>query len=142
MSIPEIIIFVFIAVIVILTPLFLAFMNSRISVSIEHNAVRRATYEIAENLLNSDISRNGGLLLGKLNELDGASTEPVRHCYAYHVTVTSPQKLDNKNSWSFGFNGKDDVFSVALPVYIHSNGIFPANLKVSVYDTKVERCGK
>lgn len=141
MSFPEIMIFVFIAIVLILIPLFLAWLNSRITVNIEDNALRRASYEIAENLLNSGIAINGGFLLNKLNELDGTVAEPVKHCYAYRVTVTTQQKINEKNIWSFGFSG-DDKFSVDLPVYIHASGIVPAKFNLKVFDTKEVRCGK
>lgn len=88
-----------------------------------------------------EISKNGGFLLEKLNELDGTPTEPLKSCYAYHVSVTSSQTLGDKKSWSFGFSGNEE-FSADFPVYIYSNGIFPANFRLAVYDTKAERCGK
>lgn len=140
MSIPEIIIFVFIAIILILIPLFLSFLNSRITVNIEDNGLRLAAYQIAENLLSSNIATNGGFLLDKLNELDGTNVEPVGSCYAYHVTLTA-QGL-KKNIWSFGSTKTGEEFSLELPVKIYSDTDFPANFKLAVYDTKEERCKK
>jgi len=141
MSIPEIFISILIIALVVLIPLFLVWLNSKIGVSIEGNDLIRATHEIAENLLNGGISENGGFRLDKLNEIDGTSTEPVWHCYAYYAVITTKEKLNGKQSWSFGFHGSDDKYSIDLPVHIASQkAMFPAAFNLKIYDTKKERC--
>ena len=141
MSMVEILITVFIFINLIFVPIFLSSLLSKISVNIEYNALKRAATEIAENILNSDITENGAFLLDRLNELDKTNTEPVWHCYAYHAIITAFQKIDNKDIWDFGYQGRGEDFSIELPSSIAVAGnIVPAKFRLIVYDTNAVRC--
>jgi len=141
MSMVEILITVFIFINLIFVPIFLSSLLSKISVGIEDNALKRAATEIAENILNSELTENGAFLLDKLNALDKTNTEPVWHCYAYHMWISTFQKIDNKNIWEFGYQGGGEDFSMELPSSIAVAGnIVPAKFRLTVYDTNAVRC--
>ncbi len=93
-----------------------------------------------DSLEGESLSRDGGFFIGGLNKLDGTSMEPVWHCYAYHVTVTSPVKIGEKKIWEFGYKGGDEAFAAEFPVYIRADKIYPANFRLDVYDTEKKRC--
>ena len=140
MSMVEILVTVFIFISLILVPIFLSSLLSKISVNIEDNALKRAATEIAENLLNSDLTENGAFLLDKLNALDKTNTEPVRHCYAYRVRISTFQNIDKKNVWEFGYLGNEDDFSMEQPSFISAKELVPAKFRLTVYNTNAVRC--
>lgn len=141
MSPAEILIVVVIFTSVILVSLFLYSLLRTIHTNLEDNALKRAATEIAENIIHSDLTEDGGFLLQKLNLLDKTGSEPLRHCYAYNVIITTSQKINNKNMWQFGYFGSENDFSIELPYAVRSDGVMiPAKFKLTVYDTNAARC--